>query len=345
MQARTALVRGRNDVVMEAVELDHEKPRPGEALLETLATFISAGTELAIYTGLDPGVDDPDAWCHYPFRPGYANVSRVVAVGEGVDWAAPGQRVFTLHGHTSHHFTRGRGHDMAVPVPESIEDGVAAAARMAMVAITGIQVSDVELNDWVAVFGLGTVGNLACQFFQLRGARVIGIDPVDARRELARQCGVEHVIGGAAHEVADAVRALTGGKGARTAVDAVGDVRVVTQAAQLTENHGEVIILGSPRASVQADLNQALRPIHYRWVTFKGALEWRIPREPAPPHRTSTRGNLEMIYDLIQRGKLHVEPLISHRMPAERIKDAYEGLLNRKDEYTGVVLEWAGTRP
>lgn len=342
MQARQAVIRGRRDMVMETVELDHDEPSPKEALLQTQVSFISAGTELAIYTGLDPLVDRPDGWCRYPFRPGYANVSRVVAVGRDFDRASVGDRVFTMGKHASHQFSTGVGWQMMVPVPDGIEDGVAVAARMAMVAITGLQVSDLQLNDWVAVFGLGLVGNLACQFFQLCGARVIGIDLVGPRRELGRRVGIEHVIGGSADEVAGAIKSLTGGAGARVTVDAVGDVRVVREAAQLTADYGEVIILGSPRAAVEADLNAALHPIHYRWVAFKGALEWRIPLEPHPAVRHSTRGNLETIYDLIAGGKLQVAPLISHRVPAEDIQKAYEGLLNEKDEYWGVALDWTG---
>ncbi len=340
MQVREAITQGRNDVVVLTRELDHDEPGPGEMLLETVATFISAGTELAIYTGLDPEAGRPGGWCSYPFKPGYANVSRVIAVGDGVRVASVGERVFTMHGHVSRHFATGTGWDMTVHVPDGLDDGTAAAARMAMVSITALQVADLELNDWVAVLGLGIVGNLAAQLFNLSGARVIGIDPVGARRELAQRVGVEHVVGGSPEEVAEAVKSLTGGDGVRVSVDAVGDVRVVRQAAELTADHGEVIFLGSPRASVQADLNEALHPVHYRWVTFKGALEWRVPMEPAPPVRNSTRGNLETVYDLIARDRLHVTPLVSHRMPADDIEKAYQGLLNQKDEYWGVVLDW-----
>ena len=42
----------------------------------------------------------------------------------------------------------------------------------------------------------------------------------------------------------------------------------------------------------------------------------------------------------MERGQLRVEPLISHRLKPEQIKQAYDGLLNEPDIYTGVVLEW-----
>lgn len=340
MQARRAVITGRNQVVMEEVGFDPEAVGPGQLALETLATFVSAGTELAIYTGLDPNVGKPDGWSRYPYRPGYANVARVTAVGEGVTAASPGDHVFTMHGHVSHHVYSLSEPRFMVPVPGELDDGEAAAACMAMIAFAGLQAAHLELNDWVAVFGLGTIGNLAAQLYRLSGARVIGIDPVAARRERAQAAGIRHVVAGSPDEVAEAVKRLTGG-GVRVAVDAVGDSRVVRQAAALTDGFGDVVLLGTPRAPVQGDLTELLEHVHHRWVNLKGALGFRIPVKPVPQIRNSVQGNLETAFSLMQQGKLKIAPLISHRLPADRIEEAYRGLLEDKEAYTGVVLEWA----
>jgi 2-desacetyl-2-hydroxyethyl bacteriochlorophyllide A dehydrogenase len=342
MQYCYALVRSKNDVVFESAELDHDTPRAGEALLQTEASFISAGTELAIYTGVDPQVTS--GWCKYPFHPGYANVSRVLAVGDGVEQVKPGDRVFTFTQHQSHQLFDAFGKGMIARVPDGLDSGLAAAARMAGVAITGIQVADLALHDWVVVLGLGAVGNLAAQFFQLNGARVIGVDPAPARRALAQRMGIERVLGGSEAQVADAVKSLTGGKLARVTVDAVGHSAVLTQAVTLTKRYGQVISLGTPRAPVQGNLTDLLDKLHYGNITFTGALEWRIPLLPANGVRHSSQENVELIYELLAAGKLHVAPLISHRLPAEEIGRAYEGLLNKKDEYFGVVLDWMKPR-
>ena len=47
-----------------------------------------------------------------------------------------------------------------------------------------------------------------------------------------------------------------------------------------------------------------------------------------------------MIFDWLRRGKLQLDPLISHRLPPAKIKEAYEGLEEQRDTYTGVVLDW-----
>ena len=48
-----------------------------------------------------------------------------------------------------------------------------------------------------------------------------------------------------------------------------------------------------------------------------------------------------IIFDWIVDGRLKIEPLISHRLPPERIRNAYEGLLAAPEEFTGVVLNWS----
>ncbi|MBM4437465.1 MAG: zinc-binding dehydrogenase [Actinobacteria bacterium] len=318
-----------------------DAPGPGEVLVRTEATFISAGTELANYTALDPTVYRPGTWNAYPWQPGYANAGRVVAVGPEVQGFSAGQLVYSFGKHASYHTQK--PHDpmgLLVPVPDGVSAEVAAAGRMAGVAITALQVSSVQLNDWVVVFGLGLVGNLAAQFFQLAGTRVIGVDPMAERRALAQRVGMPHVLGGSKEEVAEGIRALTGPDGAMITVDAVGDARVIEQAASVTAPFGEVILLGSPRAPYEADVTPIIRPVHWKWVTFKGALEWKIPRHPTRGVRHSTAGNIATNFELIRRGRLKVAELISHHIAPADIKLAYDSLLHDKEHWWGVVVDW-----
>jgi threonine dehydrogenase-like Zn-dependent dehydrogenase len=75
-------------------------------------------------------------------------------------------------------------------------------------------------------------------------------------------------------------------------------------------------------------------------ITLRGALEWRLPIYPDIGKGTSQYSKQEMIFAWVQAGKLQIEPLISHRLPPEKIKEAYEGLLHQPEKYTGVALVW-----
>ncbi len=338
MRIREVVVTGQNQVELQTADIDAPVLAANEVLIDTEYTFISSGTELANYTGREPKVFQKGAWCEYPWRSGYANVGIVREVGSGVTRAEPGDRVFTYGRHASTiQYSQDR---LVAPVREAVDPAVVAASRMAGVAMTAIVVGEIATNPWVVVFGLGLVGNLASQMFQIHGCRVIGVDPVAERRALAQRCGIERTVGGDADEAQAQVQEITNGDLGDITVDAVGHSAVVMQALHATANHGQIIILGTPRVSVPGDLTDLLSETHLRWITIRGALEWCVPMYPDIGNRTSQWSKQQTIFDWMARGQLHVEPLISHRLKPEQIKQAYDGLLNEPNVYTGVVLDW-----
>ncbi len=345
MNIKQVVITGQNQVELQDLQLDEKALGADDILVETEYTFISAGTELANYSGLEPKVFTPGNWCSYPWKSGYANIGIVKEIGERVSQNGPtrtikpGTRVFTYGPHASAHiYDTNR---LAIEVPEGLDLKLAVASRMAGVAATAIHVAELGFNRWVAVFGLGTVGNLAAQMFRIMGCRVIGIDPATHRRELAEKCGIPLTVGGSPEEVKQAVRKITDGHMVDIAVDAVGDSRVVMECMRVCAGYGEIILLGTPRASVRGDLTELLSESHLRWVNIKGALEWRLPMYPPATGVAETQfSKQQMIFDWTKRGELLVEPLLSHTLKPGDIKQAYEGLLHNKEEYTGVVLDW-----
>lgn len=327
------------DVVrLETEQIDPEDLAANELLIETEWSFISAGTELSNYTGVEPQTRQPGSWCYYPWRSGYANVGIVREIGSDVHRAAVGDRVFTYAKHES--WARFPQERLVYPVPDDIPPDIAVASRMAGVAATSILVADIHDAPTVAIFGLGMVGNLASQLFIARGCRVIAVDPVAERRELARAVGIRQVLEGTQSEVQGAILDLTNGEGADIGIDAVGHSAVCMQALHATRKLGQMVILGTPRAPVQANLTDFLGTAHYSSIRVLGALEWQFPMYPAISAPTSQYQKQRMIFDWLRDGRLQVAPLVSHRLPPSRIEEAYQGLLHRKDVFTGVALRW-----
>lgn len=84
----------------------------------------------------------------------------------------------------------------------------------------GVEYADVQPGGTLAVFGLGPVGQFASRIGVQRGLRVIGVDPVAERREMAARHGVETL--DYSSDVADQLRELTAGRGPDSVIDAVG---------------------------------------------------------------------------------------------------------------------------
>ena len=161
---------------LEDVEVDPADLRPGQALVRSQFSVISAGTEGSFYTNLM--ADVPAVYRSrpviYPARTGYGHLGVVEAVGPDLPHLRPGQRVLSFSRHAS--IVRCDARRFALPVPEDADGRRVVFTRMAGVAITALRVSSASAGDTVAVIGLGLVGNLAAQLFQIAGCRVIGFD-------------------------------------------------------------------------------------------------------------------------------------------------------------------------
>ena len=305
-----------------------------DLLVESLYSAVSAGTELACLSGRE-------AWFPFPQVPGYATVGRIVAKGSSVTGLREGEVVLHYGGHQS--YNRRTLGDFLVPVPEGMDLQVAPMTRLATVAFTSLRVSGIEAGDFVAVAGLGPVGNLAAQLAQIQGGRVIGVDVSAGRIELARKCGIEQTIDASREDAAERIREMTGGEGVETVIDATGSPRAIVAEMHWVAKRGELILLGSPRGEVQGDLTELLRGVHL-WprgcVTLKGAHEWRYPVMHDPNTKHSLERNSRIAWWLQRTGKLRMQELITHVISPDDAAAAYEGLRSRKDEYVGVVFDW-----
>lgn len=317
-------------------EVSPDNLGPHEVLVASEASLVSAGTELARLHALEHGVT-------FPFRPGYASVGRVLRRGSEVRDFEIGARVFFAGKHASlQRFVHSQDHQWGrlYPCPEDLPAEEAVFAGLAQIALTAPLVAEVDLNDTVAVFGLGLVGNLSAQLFQARGARVLALDPVEARCDLARLCGLPQVLGAPPEEQVSTVKQATDERGAQVTVDAVGHSAVVEKCIAATALLGQVVLLGTPRAPHATDATPTWHDVHERGLTVRGAHMWRFPATKIREVKRSVPANFEAVFSLIASGRLQVAPLRSHLAGPERAAEVYDGLKNRTGEYWGVVFDW-----
>jgi 2-desacetyl-2-hydroxyethyl bacteriochlorophyllide A dehydrogenase len=314
-----------------------QPPGARQIQIKTLYSLVSPGTELAIYQGME-------SWAPLPFNLGYAAVGKVTAIGPDVTGYEIGEIVvaYTAHREISN-VDLDSNYNVTVKLPESGNLPELLFIRLAAVAITALRVSPPELGDIVVVYGMGAIGNLAAQLYQLAGARVIGIDLAQHRLEQARACGITETINPACGDVLEQLLALTGGVKANVIVEATGVPAVAAQAPQLGGPRSELVLLGSPRGEYQCNLTKFLNYSHlwdHGCVTVKGALEWRYPTRPEGGCKHSLTRNCNILKDLIQSGRLKIKPLLTHLVSPAQCQDVYQGLMHRKDEYTTVIFDW-----
>ena len=309
------------------------KPGKGELLVETQYSLISTGTELACLSG---GED----WFKMPAVPGYCCVSKVLEVGEGMDYQ-PGDIVFHYGMHARYQLASPNAFNLIAKVPEGMDIQNIPMVRMATIAFTSIRVSDIELGDVVVVSGLGLVGNMAAQLAKLSGATVMGIDPAPHRRELAKKVGIDEAVG--PDEAEEVLKKLSGGRGANTVIEATGIPACGESCLKMVGYHGEIIFLGTPRGNYQTNLADVLRYSHLDdlgCVTFKGAHEWRIPTTRERYNKHSIERNTYVCFDLIRKGKLCTGELVSHVVSPEEAVQVYLKIHQDRNAYLGVIIDW-----
>lgn len=343
MQATYAVMPSERVLEIRHEKIDPEAIKPHELLIRAEASVVSAGTELANFTALSPGVWIPGSWNAYPWRPGYGMVGTILNRGVSTEGFESGQRVFCFGKHASVQrldVSAEGPYYSAFPIESDVSISTIMMTRMALIGIAAPQVSDFDAGDIVAVFGLGLVGNLAAQLYQIAGARVIGLDVVKERCEIARRTGIETVLDVPIDDQLGALRELLNSEGVDVAVDAVGGTHIIQKCVELCAPHGQVILLGSPRKPYETNATKMLRTIHHRWIQLRGALEWRLPPYPVAGEEQSIQSNLQMIIEHIQEQRLIVEPLVTHVIKPHQLHEAYKGLLEQKDSYLGVVVDW-----
>jgi len=346
MKGIRATIVAEQELIFEPFRLPNA-PRESEVLVRIDRTIISAGTELANYTGLEPDTRKKGKWCTYPWSPGYGGIGTIMAVGPKVEDLEPGQRVYGIFKHATHAIVD-TSKRLCVPVAKGLDPTLAVMARMGNVAITAYRRADAALGDGVLIIGLGLVGNLAGQFFARSGQRVIGLDPSPRRRQLALQTGFAGTLDPGKMRppmLSARVKALNRDASPRIVVDAVGDSRIVELSMRLVATGGQVILLGTPRAPYETDCTPMLSMAHKRGIVIKGALEWIVPLLKRRSSGVSTESNAELILRMIADGSIHVAPLVTHVIPPGDLDCAYQGLLHQKDGYVGVVLDWENYPP
>lgn len=318
-------------------------PGPGQVLVKTLMSGISAGTELLVYRGeipRDMAVDMSIAALartfSYPLKYGYAAVGQVTVLGPEVESTWGGALVFAFHPHESL-FVAAPGELLPVPADIDPEDAVFLAnmETALTLALDGAPL----VGEQVAVFGQGVVGLLLTAILaRFPLGSLVTLDRFPGRRLLSETFGAQASFDPAAPEALAQVLAFLQGErpyaGADLAYEVSGSPGALNLAIAATGYHGRVVI-GSWYGRKLGELNlggefhrQRQRLISSQVSTIAPELRGRF----------SKGRTLNLAWQMMR--ELAPARLISHRLPLEEAPRAYELLDRRPEEAVQVVLTY-----
>jgi len=342
--ARTLLFTGprRAEIGVQTVAA----PGPDEVLVTALATGISAGTELNVYRGTAPqwrkrqdpqtrlfvpGGNAPD-W-QYPVAYGYACVGRIVETGAGVTDRSVGDLVFAYAPHRALSVAKAA---RTIPLPDGLlNPDLAVMLSNLNTAYNGVLDARPMLGADLVVFGQGVVGQLVTRLFARTGPRrLIVVDRIASRRDLALKGGATHALDPADH-VAEAVRELTQGRGADIAVEVSGAPAALNEAIRTVGVDGTVLAMSWYGGSFEGlDL---MGEFHHNRVRIRSSQVGAVDPELGPLWSVPRRMGLalEALRDLPG-----LDQLVTHRAPVADGPALFELLDTRPDEALQVILTY-----
>jgi 2-desacetyl-2-hydroxyethyl bacteriochlorophyllide A dehydrogenase len=298
------------------------KPAAGQVMIRVTHSGI-CGTDYKIYSGAIP--------VRYPRIMGHEMIGEVVEAHGGD--LKPGERVIIdpeLYCGACFHCRVGQTHlcpngqllgrdsnggfaeflvapaSQVFRLPDSVNDQAAVLIQVLTTCLHAQRLTPIFAGESVAVLGLGVTGQLHAQIAKVRGAApLIGITRSADKRELAKTLGADITFPGGSESI-QKVREVTGGRGADVVIDTTGMLPVIADAIEMVRFGGRLLLFGIITAK------EGALPFYNLYFKEIQVINSRVAKSEDYP----------ACIDLVQRGQVKLQPLISNVMPFSELKSA-----------------------
>ncbi len=347
--------------------------KPGNLLIHTTTSLISAGTERMLVEfgqanfiqkarkqpdkvkmvldkvktdGLVTTIDAVKSKLDQPLPLGYCNVGVVTELGSGVPEFKLGDRVISNGPHAD---VVRVPKNLCAKIPDNVTDEEASFVVLGAIGLQGIRLANPSLGECFVVTGVGLIGLMTVQLLIANGCRVLAIDYDQGKLDLAKQFGAETCNPGSGEDPVSAGLAFSRGKGVDGVIITASTASngPVSQAAKMSRKRGRIILVGV----VGLELSRA--DFYEKELSFQVSCSYGPGRYesdyeekgndyPIGFVRWSEQRNFEAILDMLSSGKLDVKSLVSHRYSFNDALDGYATLTNDKSAL-GIILEYPVT--
>jgi len=329
-----------------AVRVEEEtipEPQPGQVLVRSQLSAISAGTEMLVYRGEFPdslAVDETIAVLGrrftYPLKYGYALVGEVVnsASEETAEWVD--RRVFAFHPHESHFWTYP---DQLFPIPEGLDNERAVFYPNMETAATLTMDGRPSFGEKVVVMGQGVVGLLTTALLsRFPLGSLITLDRYPLRRKISAGLGVQTSLDPLdpqfQQKLTDQLSADMDYQGADLVYELTGSPPALDQAIRTAGFHGRVVV-GSWYGTKPVTLDLGERFHRSRIQIFSSQVSSLNPEFSGRWNKTRrTRWAWKML------AELQPHTWITHCYPIQQASEAYDLLDKKPEEAVQVVLTY-----
>jgi NADPH2:quinone reductase len=296
---------------------------PGEVLVDVKAAALNF-PDLLMIQGLYQ--ERPPL----PFVVGTEMAGVVAAVGEGVGHVAVGDRVVAACGRALAERVAVKA-PLVIPAPRALDftaaSGICITYFTTMYALK--QRAQLQAGETLLVLGAaGGVGTTAVELGKQMGATVIAAASSDAKLDLTRRLGADHVVNYATQDLRERIKEITGGKGVDVVYDPVGG-SLAEPALRSMAWRGRYLVIGFaggdiPRIPLNLPLLKGCSIVGVFWGSF------------ALRERDEQRRNVEELWGMFEAGRL--VPVVGETHRLDDYAAAFESLASRRAQGKVVVL-------
>ncbi len=192
------------------------------------------------------------------------------------------------------------------PVPSGVTDAQVLVTEPLAVVVRAVNRGAPRAGETAAVVGAGTLGLLALQVLRAHGARVLVVSRTERRFALARELGAATTLAVRDEQgLTTAARAFSAREGVDLVVETAGTPEAVSYALALVRPGGRVVLTGLPHEPTSVSFFGVVR----REVTILGSMIYQ--------------DEFGESLELVARGAVRGEPLLTHRFSLDRIAEAF----------------------
>jgi threonine dehydrogenase-like Zn-dependent dehydrogenase len=232
----------------------------------------------------------------------------------------------SMHGVQADYFLVPYAQANLCKIPDELSDEeVVFVTDIATTGISAAETGNVGIGDSVVVYAQGPIGLCATAGARLKGAAlVIGVDSNPTRLQMAKKMGADEVIDFTQEDPVAKVKALTGGRGADVAIEALGIQETFENCLASVRPAGVVSSLGVYGDKVSIPLEGFVYGI--------GDIDIRTTLCPGGKER------MRAMMEMVRMGRLDLKQLITHRFALEDIEEAYPLFSNQEDDVIKVAV-------
>lgn len=316
-----------------------ERPKEAKAVLEMFRRQGATATYRAVMKKLD---------AYSPL--GYSCAGEAIAIGEGVDGFAVGDRVACAGvGYANHAEVVAVPKNLCVKLRPDANLRDAAFNTLGAIAMQGTRQADLRLGETCAIIGLGLVGRLAAELLKASGVRTFGVDVDAAAVESARAANAcEAAWRRNESALVSEIFARTDGLGVDAVIIAAGTSSLdpINFAGEIARKRGRVVMLGAAPTGYDRDPFYYRKELELRGSCSYGPGRYDLGYEecgeeyPAAYVRWTENRNMSAFQELLAQKRISVEQLATHEFLFENSPKAYDLILKREEPFLGVLLKY-----